>query len=189
MDPEEAECERLLQAGDPESIPRLLKRFQRPIFSFLYHCVGDRSAAEDLVQEVFVRVWRRRDSYEARGKLASWLFTIARRLAMDFSEKRGRRRTEPLDAATVGVRPLVETLADEKEAPERVAERTATRRRIEEAIAELPEGQRDVFLLREYGGLSFKEIARMSDCPLGTALARMRYAVLKLRKALGDVYA
>lgn len=177
MDPEERECERLLQTGDPEALPRLFRRFQRPLLSFLYHQTGDRAAAEDLLQEAFVRVWRNRESYEPRGRLCGWLFTIARRLAIDFGEKRRARGGESLP----------EELPDPRGGPERAAEALISRERIDAAIAGLPESQREVFLLREYGGLSFAEIAELSGCPLSTALARMRYALLKLRKELGDL--
>lgn len=188
MDPLESECERLLRDGDPEAIPRMMKRYNRPLFSFLYHLVGDRSAAEDLLQEVFVRVWKSRERYEAKGRLASWLFTISRNLAVDYSEKARRRRAEPLERENEEGS-FGERFADPGPTPEREAENTALRGRVETAIAELPKEQREVFLMREYGGLSFAEISKAAKIPLGTALARMRYAVLKLRKSLGDVYA
>jgi len=184
VDPEESECERLLLAGDPEAVPRMLKRFNRPLFSFLYHKVRDRTAAEDLLQEVFVRVWRGRERFEARGNLAGWLFTIARRLCIDHSEKAARRRTESLEAPAGDGRMLADRIPDPAASPERSAEGASARRQIEEAVAALPEEQREVFLMREYGGMSFKQIAETTGVPLGTALARMRYAVLKLRKVL-----
>jgi len=189
MDPEELECERLLQAGDPEAIPRLMKRYQRPLFSFLRHQVGDSGAAEDLLQELLIRVWGSRERFQARQRLAAWLFTIARRLSIDHLEKSSRRRHESIDAEPDGKAPLKDVLRDPGETPERALEGAALRRRLEEAIAALPDEQREVFLLRQYGEMGFVEIAAMTGCPLGTALARMRYAVLKLRKCLGETYA
>ena len=188
MDPEESECERLLQEGDPEAIPRLLKRYNRPLLSFLCHQVGDRTAAEDLMQEVLVRVWRNREGYEAQGRLSGWLFTIARRLAIDHLEKESRR-PKPLGAQRDedgAQAPSPQDRLLDPSTPERELESAGTRSRIEAAIAALPEEQRETFLLREYGGVSFAEIAQMTGSPLGTALARMRYAVLKLRKTLGE---
>jgi RNA polymerase sigma-70 factor (ECF subfamily) len=82
-----------------------------------------------------------------------------------------------------------ERLASPEPGPEREAEAASARVRIGAALGRLPEDQREVFLLREFGGLSFSEIADAMDCPLSTALARMRYAVLKLRGELGDLRA
>lgn len=184
VDPEERECELKLRSGDPEALRLIMKRFQRPLLSFLCHMTGDRVSAEDLLQEVFVRVWRHRERYEAQEKLSGWLFTIARRLALDHLEKAGRRQAIPIEEEN-----LQERIPEPDAAPDQVLEGADLRRRIEDAIASLPEDQREVFLLREYGGMQFNEIARMTGAPLGTALARMRYAVLKLRKSLGGAYA
>ena len=96
---------------------------------------------------------------------------------MDHLAKARVRRHEPID----------EGAREPGSGPERAAEATLTRERIESAVSALPEAQREVFLMREYGGLSFAEIAKATGVPLGTALARMRYAVLKLRKELGDL--
>ncbi|MFH2203971.1 MAG: sigma-70 family RNA polymerase sigma factor [Elusimicrobiota bacterium] len=185
MDSGEIECERLLLSRNPDAVRKLIGRYQRPLFSYLYHRMTDVSAADDVLQEVFVKVWKNRDAYEARGSLAGWLFTIARRTALDHEDKIRRRRTASLDAAEgIGER---ERYADSAVGPERLADSSAMGARIDAAVAALPEDQREVFLLREYGGLSFAEIARETGCPLGTALARMRYAVLKLRDKLGDL--
>ncbi len=176
MDPQELECEKLLLKGDPGAIKMMLARYQRPLFSFLYHRVGDRMVAEDLLQEVFVKVWRGRSSYRRPGALAGWLFTIARNAAVDHMAKARLRRHGVLDDS-----------APEPGGPEREVESAMSRERIDAAIQALPENQREVFLMREYGGLSFAAIAKALGCPLGTALGRMRYAVLKLRKELGDL--
>jgi len=183
VDPREEECDRLLAGRRPEALALLLERFQRPLFSFLYHRIGDAAAAEDLLQELLVRVWRGLDRYESRGRLSAWLFTIARRLASDELAKRGTRRAEPLDDDASQAQAALEP----GPGPEAQAASSLARARIEAAVAALPEEQRETFLLREYGGLSFAEIAEVQGCPLGTALARMRYAVVKLRKALEDL--
>lgn len=185
MDTEESECERLLHERDPAALPKIIERFHRPLYSFLCHQTGDRSVAEDLLQEVFVRALQAKDRFQARGRLSGWLFTIARRLALDYMEKKSRRKTEALETAEeMPGRPR--EFAESSPGPEAVFEGEVSRIRIEAAIAALPEQQREVFLMREYGGLSFSQIASAVGCPLGTALARMRYALLKLRKSLED---
>ena len=157
----------------------MISRFQMPVQSYLYHRLTEKSAAEDVLQEVFVRVWKHRGRYESRDSLAAWIFTIARNLALDHNDKTRRRRTEGIDAA--------QEPRSEAAGPERLAESSDMKTRIDAAIAALPEEQREVFLLREYGDITFAQIARETGCPLGTALARMRYAVLKLRESLGEL--
>lgn len=175
-EPDQALLERL-RRRDPEAFRWLLDRYGGPLFSYLARRLRDPSAAEDLVSEVLVRVLRHIDGYQPRGRFSAWLFTIAHRLSLDHLD-RTRGRTEPL----VGD-PAEEPASPEK-GPEREAAGSELRERLERALNSLPEEQRQVFFLREYGGLSFAEIADAMDCPLSTALARMRYAVLKLRRDL-----
>ncbi|MBI5245234.1 MAG: sigma-70 family RNA polymerase sigma factor [Elusimicrobia bacterium] len=182
MDSEEELCRRL-KAGDPQAFKELVREYETPIYSFLCHRLRERAAAEDAFAEVFVRVWRGIGSYRPQGRLKAWLFTIAHRLSLDLAEKASRRE-QSLDAEDAQGRPLSETVAGPEPGPEREAIGQETRVRIEAALASLPEEQRQVFLLREYGDLSFAEIALAMDCPLSTALSRMRYAVRRLRGEL-----
>ena len=162
-----------LRRRDPGAFRWLLDRWGGPLYTYLARRTGDRAAAEDLVSEVLVRVLSHIERYRSRGRFAAWLFTIAYRLCLDHLE---RRRP---DAGEAVVEP-----ASAEPGPEREAFSAVAREKLERALADLPERQREVFFLREYGGLSFAEIADALDCPLSTALARMRYAVLKLRKDL-----
>jgi RNA polymerase sigma-70 factor (ECF subfamily) len=175
---------RRLKAGDPEAFKDLVQEYKTPLFSYLCHRLGNRTQAEDAFSEVCVRIWRGIESYRPQGRLKAWVFTIAHRLALDHAEKSRRRREESLDAQEGEGRPFSEGLASSEPGPEGEAAARDARARIEKAIASLPEAQRQVFLLREYGGLSFAEAAEAMDCPLSTALARMRYAVAKLRGEL-----
>ncbi|MEI8190625.1 MAG: sigma-70 family RNA polymerase sigma factor [candidate division NC10 bacterium] len=178
---------RRLKAGDPEAFKELVQEYETPLFSYLCHRLRNRAQAEDAFSEVFVRIWRGIESYRPQGRLKAWVFTIAHRLALDHAEKARRRREDSMDAQDGEGRPLSEGLASLEPGPELEAAAHDSRTRIENAIAALPEPQRQVFLLREYGGLSFAEAADAMDCPLSTALARMRYALIKLREKLGDL--
>lgn len=174
MTDEELACR--AKGGDHEAFAELVRRYQGRLLSFLCYRTG-RGAAEDVFQEICVKWWTHMNSYEPTGRFAAWAFTVARHALIDFSQKESRRTFLPLDGAA-------DVVADSEPGPSRAAESAETRERLAQALLELSDEQREVFLLREYGGLSFKEIAAAQGCPLNTALARMRYAVLKLRGRL-----
>ena len=165
--------------GDHAAFRELVERYQGRLFSFLCYRAG-RPAAEDLFQDICLKWWTRMSTYRQEGPFGAWAFTIARRTLLDFMETRRKDRSVPLDAAG-GV-------PEREPSPERQAESGETAARLSRAMEGLSDEQREVFLLREYGGLSFKEIAAMQGCPLNTALARMRYALLKLRGTLEERY-
>jgi len=162
--------------GDQEAFEELVKRYQGRLLSYLRYRTSQ-AVAEDVFQEICIKWWTHMKSYEPTGRFAAWAFTVARRALIDHSEKERRRSFLPLDG-------VVEFAADPTPGPARAAESSELRRDLARALTSLNEDQREVFLLREYGGLSFKEIAAAQGCPLNTALARMRYAVLKLRGSL-----
>lgn len=164
------------KGGDHEAFEELVRRYQGRLLSFLRYRAG-RGVAEDVFQEICVKWWTHMNSYEPTGRFAAWAFTIARHALIDFAQKESRRAFLPLEGAA-------ETVADSEPGPSRAAESAETRERLARALSELSDEQREVFLLREYGGLSFKEVAAAQGCPLNTALARMRYALLKLRGSL-----
>ena len=165
-------------SSEPGAFRELVERYKRSLYSFLTHMTGPQ-AADDLFQEVFVRVLRHAGKYEARGKPSSWLFKIANNLALDHLAKERRRRADPLE----------EELQERRGEPGPLAtlEREEVRHRVRSAVARLPADQRQVFLLREYAEMSFKEIADALNVPIGTALSRMNYALKKLRDSLGDL--
>ena len=177
--------------GDVRAFERLLRRHKKPVFNFLWRQVGDRAAAEELLQEVFLRVIKSAPTYQEQAKFTTWLYTIARNLCVDAARRAGHRRTISLDAPSVGSdgeaeRPLGDTLSDPAGDIERQALARELRARLERAIAQLPEDQREVFLMRERSGLPFKEIASIVGVPENTVKSRMRYALERLREALAE---
>lgn len=169
-------------AADPDAFRELVARFRARLYSFLIHLAGPQ-AADDVFQEVWLKVLRSAPSYEARGKAASWLFKIAHRAALDHLARRSRAG-EP-----AGLDDEAGRLSDPAPQPPAEAEARETRARLAAALASLPLEQREVFLMREYGGLAFREIAAELGVPLGTALSRMNYALGKLRISLEDYHA
>ena len=186
--PHEESDERLMrrfQAGDARAFEVLVRRHRSAIWNFLLRHVGDRARAEDLLQETLLRAVKASGEWVDRAKVTTWLFTIARNLATDEVRRAVHRRAEPLDGRDDEGRAPIDRAAAEDPSPEAVAEGVLLRPRLEAALAALPEEQREVFLLREQGGLGFREIAEVTGVPENTVKSRMRYALERLQEALG----
>jgi RNA polymerase sigma-70 factor, ECF subfamily len=175
------------QEGDVEAFEILYRKFKVPIFSFLVRQFTDRENATELTQEVFARVVKSASTFRHRSKFSTWLYAIARNLAVD-SARRGRLRNHPSidqktgdDGLTLG-----ERIAGNEPEPDRASTSTRLRKDLLSAIAALPGDQREVFLLREYHGLPFAEIAKVVDAKIGTVKSRMRYALETLRNQLTE---
>lgn len=164
------------RAGDEAAFAALVRPYRGALYSFLVQRAGGHAAAEDLFQETLVRVWRGLAGYDDRGRFGAWLFTIARRVAIDAS-RRAARRPEAVDPEE-----MPEPVA--RDDPEAKTLANELRALLLEAVDELPEEQRDVLSLRQHGGLAFREIAEETGAPLSTVLSRMHYAVTKLRKVV-----
>lgn len=175
--------DRLIQAchQDPAAFRELVEMYKTRMYSFLIHLAG-KEAADDLFQEVWLRVYKAAPRYEPRGKAISWLFKIANNLAIRQYGKWSREKAIPMGDA-LAAKPSSDP------DPAQVVAAEEGHGRVQAAIQALPEEQRQVFLLRQYGDLSFKEIALELDVPLGTALSRMNAALEKLRAKLGDPHA
>src|SRR5512138_1072566 len=166
------------QGGDARAFEALVRRHRTPLFSFLLRLTGDRGRAEDLCQDALLRAVRASAGWEPRARVQTWLYAIARNLAVDESRRQAFRRAEPLDAGPGAA------AASDDPSPDRAAEAALLRPKLEAALAALPDEQREVFLLREYAGLPFQEIARVTGAPENTVKSRMRYALEGLRRAL-----
>ena len=175
------------KAGDARAFEQLVRRHRGAVFNFLLRLCGQRQRAEDLLQETWLKVVRGASTYEPKARFTTWLYTIARNQCMDALRKESYRKAESLDAP-VGrgedERPLVERVPSDQAAPDRGAHNRAIGPLIEQALGRLPAEQREVFILREYHGAPFKEIAEVTGVPENTVKSRMRYALEGLRKNL-----
>jgi len=161
-----------LKAGRPEAYERLVREYGDRLYRFGLRLAGP-MWADDVAQEVLLRVFRSIGAYRPEGRFEAWLFSIANHVAIDFAR---RRRPERWSSAR-------ESEAEEPAPPDLLEDRERHVALLR-AVERLPVEQKQVFLLREEAGLSFREIAEMLDCPINTALGRMHYAMENLRKAL-----
>lgn len=175
------------QAGDATALEVLYERYRTPIYSFLARQCAVPATAAELTQEVFLRVIRSATSFRHGSRFSTWLFAIARNLAVDTARRKKYRDHVSLDDTLGQDGPrLGERLAGNDPGPERASTAVRLRGDIEMAISRLPAEQREVFLLREYHGLAFEEIAAVVDAKVGTVKSRMRYALESLRRELAD---
>jgi RNA polymerase sigma-70 factor (ECF subfamily) len=175
------------QRGDKRAFEILAARHQGPVFNFILRFLGHREAAEDVLQEVFLRIVRGAGQFQRRAKFTTWLYTIARNLCIDTQRKAHYRRADSLDSSADDD-PDSPTLGSTVAGTERSGEEATFDSRVREAVVAALEAlspeQREVFVLREYAGLPFQEIAGIVGCPENTVKSRMRYALENLRKSL-----
>jgi RNA polymerase sigma-70 factor, ECF subfamily len=178
------------QKGEVRAFETLLGRHRRPVYSFLLRFVGIPAVAEDLLQEVFLRVIKGAGSYERQAKFTTWLYTIARNLCVDQSRRQKHRKAASLDEAIdhndEGGARLLDLVPDGGAGTDRKAIAKELRGHLEAAIATLGDEQREVFIMRELLDMPFKEIADVVGCPENTVKSRMRYALDKLREELEE---
>ena len=172
-------------SGDLAAFGELVRRYERPLFSFIARQISDVVMAEDLLQEVFVRVVKRAATFRHESKFSTWAYTIARNLCIDAARRGKHRKTLSLDQQGEDA-PAMQSICGNGIGVEREVTSRALQLRLEQAVASLSAEQREVFLMRENAGLAFKEIAAVVGCPENTVKSRMRYALEHLRRVLDD---
>jgi RNA polymerase sigma factor (sigma-70 family) len=164
-----------LGSGNPDAAAAFVRRFQSRVYGLAVTMLHDRDLADEVAQETFVRAWRHAATYDARrGRVPSWLLTIARNLAID------RARLRPVTPVDPEIIAAELDLARQETMPD-----FAERERLREAVAELPDDQRRAIVLATYAGRTAREISELDRVPLGTVKTRIRAAMLKLRDTLG----
>ena len=183
-----ADDDRLMAAlgdGTIEALERLYGRYSILVYSVALRILRDRVLAEDVTQEVFLRLWRRPQSYDpARGRFVSWLMSITRNRALDEQRRVSRRlRLEQTGEEATDAVPTVDRFDD----PELAAAIGDERAAVRAAMETLPPPQRRVIELAYFSGLTQTEIAALTSTPLGTVKTRVRLAMSKLRVALHEI--
>ena len=176
----------LMQAcTDQEMLGVLVRRYRVPLYNFVFRFVGDRETSEDIVQETFLRTLRHKHQFPAIEQVSTWLYTIAGNLAK--TELRRRKRwhwvaigpNEDEESRTPFYEPVDRELLPGEETDTKTVHRT-----VVDAIGSLPEEFREAVLLRDLNGLSYDEIAKIIDCPVGTVKSRVNRGRIRLQRGL-----
>jgi RNA polymerase sigma-70 factor (ECF subfamily) len=175
----EAPDEQLMLAyrdGDAGAFETLYRRHRGALYRFVLRGVKNRATAEELYQEIWIRVIEARARYEPQARFTTWLYTVAHNRLVDHWRKK-----------EISAVPLEENLSASAIAnPERLAQGREALARLARAIDELPHVQREAFLLHEEGGLTISEIAAVTGAGEEAAKSRLRYAIAKLKAAVDD---
>jgi RNA polymerase sigma-70 factor (ECF subfamily) len=174
-----------LVRGESTALEELYDRYGRAVYSFSLRMLGDVQSAEELTQEVFIRLWRQAQSYQrSRGVFLTWLLSITHNMAIDEIRRRKRR---PLLLDGNDEDQTLFLLPDTRTDVERDAWLSALQAYVRDALTEIPAAQREAIELAYFGGLTQREIADRLGEPLGTIKTRMRLGMLKLREHLGPL--
>ncbi len=173
----------VMNLSDQTTFSAIYDAHNRGVYAAAYRILGNDAQAQDVCQDVFLRVWRNPTKYDARrGELGSYLRLMARSRALDLwrEAQAAGRASDRLKVVVSMDEPRVE------DRPDRVTERDGDRAVVREALSALPDPQREAVVLAYWGGLTADEIARRSGVPLGTAKSRIRLGLAKLREEIGS---
>lgn len=172
---------RWVAKGDPSCLATLFERHHRDVYQFFLRMLRHKALSEDLVQEVFLKMLKKADSFRGEGSFRGWMFCIARNAALEHIRKNKRRGDEALDDETL-----------EKLSDERSAEQTAAGREkvdlVMQAIATLPAAMQEVIFLGRFEFDSFEELGQALDCNAGTARVRMHRAMSQLSTTFQSIH-
>lgn len=172
------------QQGNSRALEILVNRYKDKIFSSIQFLVKDKYLAEDLFQDVFIKIidTLRANRYNDEGKFLPWAMRIAHNLCVDHFRKVKRTPT----IKTGDDRDIFEVINVHEEGADTKIMQGQSHDRVRKVLDMLPEEQREVIVLRHYADLSFKEIAEMTNCSINTALGRMRYGLINMRKIIQE---
>lgn len=169
-----------IRQKDPDALEMLYDRYEQMVYSFAYRIVKDSMAAEEVMQELFMRIWKNAEQYDsAKGKLSTWMFTVTRNIALDQLRKKNTR--PPQQSADSEE---LQQLRDTGAMTEDMVEMLVAGEQIREALLELSRDQQQVMDLIYYQGLTQQEVAYHVAVPLGTVKSRVRLAMKQLQKRL-----
>ncbi|HHM01576.1 MAG TPA: sigma-70 family RNA polymerase sigma factor [Caldithrix abyssi] len=173
------------QQGDAYAYDLLVKRYKDPLMNYIYRFVGDRTDAEDILQETFLRLYKNKHYYREIARFSTWIYTIAGNLAKTELRKRRRRSFFSINNYMSTDKDF--ELPDKNITPDRYTDSVITDDEIHKAINKLSPKFRQVILLRDIQGFSYEEIAHIVNIPLGTVKSRVNRARLRLQKDLKKI--
>jgi RNA polymerase sigma-70 factor (ECF subfamily) len=169
-------------AGDETALSTLINRHQSKIYGFIYSKISDRDLSDDIFQDTFIKVIKtlKSNSYNEEGKFLPWVMRIAHNLIIDHFRRNKKmpmyRETEEFSIFSI--------MTDNSQTVENQMITDQVEKDLKKLIEELPQDQKDVLVMRIYQDLSFKEISELTGVSINTALGRMRYALMNLRKVI-----
>ena len=163
----------LVKEGDASAFNELYNRYGRLVFNFAYKLTGTITEAEEVTQEVFEKIWRKRNTYIIDKKITTWMLQICKNAAIDLLRR--KKRTAPIDEYQL------DFLVDDTINLDDEVELKSTRKTLMEAISNLPDEQREIIRLMYFEGLTQREIAASLEIPLGTVKSRLKLAMSKLK--------
>lgn len=173
------------QSGDREAFDFLVEKYKDIVYAVAYRFAHDPDLALDLAQDSLIRAYRGIKSFKGRSSFSTWLYRVTMNTCIDYTRRKARSvdsQTVPEEVAEyVGVEPIV---ARGPRAPDSQALSGELGEKIQEAVDALPEYHRSVFVLYEIEGMSYREIAEVVGCSIGTVMSRLHYARKKLQKML-----
>ena len=170
--------------NDDAAFSEVVARYKAKIYNYVYRMTGSSEDAEDLTQEVFIRMYTSIDSFRGQSSLNTWLFRIAGNLCIDrFRRTKNRTPAYSLDEPT-GEADQTQEVPDHTYEPHRLLENVELADQIQQALSMLPEKLRATLLLHDVEGLPYEEIAQVVGCPLGTVKSRLFNARMQLRQHL-----
>jgi len=179
--------------GDREAFEELVRRYEKELFGYLRHYLGDTQTAEDVFQQTFLQVHLRCEQFDPGRRVRPWLYTVATNQAIDFQRRNRRHRMVSLDRRVGGDQEdeagaLVELLHTPEPGPAEEAESTERRDQVRRAVEKLPEQVRQALMLVYFQGLKYREAADVLEIPVGTVKSRLHSAVGKLNDALTSTH-
>ncbi len=189
-DVSEVDLVKRCQAGDPEAFDELVTRYRTRIFGMIYNMVHNEQDAWDLAQDSFVKAWRSIKRFRGRSSFYTWIYRIVMNVTIDWLRKKQVKGVgaEFDDAIQAKIDPASKTAPKAGALPYEIMERSETRTRIDNAIAQLSPDHRAVILMKEIEEMQYHEIAETLGCSIGTVMSRLFYARKKLQNLLRDVY-
>lgn len=177
--------------GDEDAFDELVGQYQNMVYNLSYRFMSNAQAAEDLTQEVFLKIFSSVRSFRGASTLKTWIYRITTNMALNRIKFNKRRRREkqvsidrPLDA---DLPPMNESLPDERPGPERVARSGEIQKRLQEALDEINEDQKAVVILRDVEGLSYEDIAQALEINVGTVKSRLARGRANIQELLRDL--
>ena len=185
MSPTDEELIVRFQDGDMYAFDQIVQRYKDPLINFVYHFLGNRIDAEDVIQETFLRVFKKKHLYRNIAKFSTWIYTIASNLAK--TELRRRRRRNLLSLSQMGYESKDYDVPDSSATPEKIVDGGIKEGIILKEIEALPIRFKEVVILRDIHEFSYEEISEILGIPIGTVKSRVNRGRLRLQKRLEKV--